>query len=369
MPLLSTATPDNSVPRGGPLDEWCTKVKLPSNIAICSDPELRALMIERQTAYDEAKGRLNPEQQKALQVDQNGWVKSYPQACGLAPNAPPTLPIAPAIKDCMAHAGLARTTYLRAYGLTSPAVFAAPISAIPSPQPPASPGRIGTSPGSSEAPSAGDAGWGLATIVLVIGGILVIGAVIKEQAKAADRRRRIKQACAYMNAVNQHRSFPEMSVDINLQSGEFGLLQATAQLSEMRSHRYSTGGSVRIAKGIRVGGRQYHSYRTRDIVDQSAVVITTRRIAYTGGSKTAQVWFRDLVSIEGDVDCNIIHTARRQSAIVIHYREAALGLILVRVFASAALANNHLPNGWQLTARPNGDSIAIDVGEAASPGA
>jgi hypothetical protein len=102
-------------------------------------------------------------------------------------------------------------------------------------------------------------------------------------------------------------------------------------------------------------------------VDQGAVVITTRRIAYTGGSKTAHVWFRDLVSIEGDVDCNIIHTAHRQSAIVLHYREAALGLILVRVFASAILANNRLPSGWQLTAHPNCGSVAIDIGEAASP--
>ena len=135
----------------------------------------------------------------------------------------------------------------------------------------------------------------------------------------------------------------------------------------MRSHRYSTGGSVRIAKGVWVGGRQYHSYRTRDVIDQGVVVITTRRIAYTGGSKTAQVWFRDLVSIEGDVDCNVIHTARRQNAIVIHYRKAALGLILVRVFASAVLADNRLADGWRLTARPNSDGIAIDVGDEASP--
>jgi hypothetical protein len=152
-------------------------------------------------------------------------------------------------------------------------------------------------------------------------------------------------------------------VGINLQPGEFGLLQAPAQLSEMRSHGYSTGSSVRIAKGIWVSGRQYHSYRTRDIVDNGAVAITTRRIAYTGGSKTAQVWFRDLVSIEGDLGCNVVHTARRQNAIVIHYGEAALGLILIRFFTSAALSDNRLPDGWQFTARREGGGIAVDVGE------
>ena len=62
---------------------------------------------------------------------------------------------------------------------------------------------------------------------------------------------------------------------------------------------------------------------------------------------------------------NIIHTARRQNAIVIHYSEAALGLILVRVFASAVLADNRLSSGWQLAARPSGGGIAIDVNQAA----
>ena len=90
------------------------------------------------------------------------------------------------------------------------------------------------------------------------------------------------------------------------------------------------------------------------------------RIAYTGASKTAQVLFRDLVSIEGDIDRNIIHTARRQNAIVIHYSEDALGLVLIRFFASSVLADNRLPNGWQLTARANGDQITLNVGKAAA---
>src|SRR5260370_40371622 len=78
----------------GSVDDWCARAKLPSNIAICSDPELRTLAIERQRSYDEAKARLSPDQRKALLADQNGWVRSYPQACGLAPDAPPPLPLA-----------------------------------------------------------------------------------------------------------------------------------------------------------------------------------------------------------------------------------------------------------------------------------
>jgi hypothetical protein len=88
--------------------------------AICSDTELRAHALKRQHAYDEAKARLSTEQQRALLADQNRWARSYPQACRVAPDAPPSLPLATAIKDCMAQAGRARVAYLRAYGQTPP---------------------------------------------------------------------------------------------------------------------------------------------------------------------------------------------------------------------------------------------------------
>jgi uncharacterized protein len=109
------AVPSSSFPTcAGGLDDWCAKVKLPSSVAVCSDPELRSLMIERQKAFDEAKSRLAPGRQKALLADQNGWVKTYPQACGISLGAAPPLPLSPAIKDCMATAGRARIAYLQA---------------------------------------------------------------------------------------------------------------------------------------------------------------------------------------------------------------------------------------------------------------
>jgi uncharacterized protein YecT (DUF1311 family) len=104
---------------GDGLDDWCKTVALPSSIAICSDRELRALVLERQRAYDGAKAGLNPDQQKALLADQNEWVRTYPRTCGLT-DAPSSLPLAPAIKDCMAEAGRARIAYLRSYGASEP---------------------------------------------------------------------------------------------------------------------------------------------------------------------------------------------------------------------------------------------------------
>jgi TonB family protein len=119
---------------GDNLDQWCSQVRLPSSIAVCSDRDLRALAIERQHAFDTAKARLSPDQQKALLADQNGWVRTYPQACGVMLNAPPALPLAPAIKDCMAEAGRARIAYLRAYGVSGEAANATAQTAAPSGQ-------------------------------------------------------------------------------------------------------------------------------------------------------------------------------------------------------------------------------------------
>ena len=101
--------------RADPIDDWCKTVNLPSSIAICSDPELRALTLERQAAYDQARAKLSPVLQKALLADQTAWVKSYPVACGLRQDAPPTLPLSPTIRDCMAQAGRARIAYLQTY--------------------------------------------------------------------------------------------------------------------------------------------------------------------------------------------------------------------------------------------------------------
>jgi hypothetical protein len=126
---------------GDGLDKWCAQAELPSSIAICSDPELRALVIERQHAFDEARSRLSRDKRKALLVDQNGWVRSYPRICGLA-DAPPSLPLAPTIKDCMAQAGRARIAYLKAYGGTSPADTETGPARVAENSPPAQPETV-----------------------------------------------------------------------------------------------------------------------------------------------------------------------------------------------------------------------------------
>jgi uncharacterized protein YecT (DUF1311 family) len=87
------------------LDGWCAQVKLPSSVALCSDLELRALAIERQRTFDATRARIGETQFPNLIADQNAWVATYPNACGLALDAQPPIPLPPQIEKCMASAG------------------------------------------------------------------------------------------------------------------------------------------------------------------------------------------------------------------------------------------------------------------------
>ena len=93
--LASASTkPASFAPLGDGLDDLCKTVTLPRTIALCGDRELRALAVERQQAFDEARARVTPVQQKALLADQKEWTGSYSQACGLAQDDPPSFPLA-----------------------------------------------------------------------------------------------------------------------------------------------------------------------------------------------------------------------------------------------------------------------------------
>jgi uncharacterized protein len=107
-----------SLAYAAPLDEWCAQVTVPSSIAICSDPWLRALAIERQHAFDEARARVGEARYTALLADQKAWVATYPRSCGVMSDVSPPLPLPAQVRDCMASAGRARIDYLKAYDIS-----------------------------------------------------------------------------------------------------------------------------------------------------------------------------------------------------------------------------------------------------------
>jgi uncharacterized protein YecT (DUF1311 family) len=113
------------------LDSWCLQAKQPSSIALCSDPELREMAIQRNRAFEVARARLSVDAYDALLSAQKGWVYSYSTACGISETLPPMLPLPAQTLECMKRAGRARVEYLWNYvGGSTNAVTAKPADTL-----------------------------------------------------------------------------------------------------------------------------------------------------------------------------------------------------------------------------------------------
>ncbi len=171
----------------------------------------------------------------------------------------------------------------------TPAQPAAP-QPPPSPPPPSSETARHLEP-ATDVPPAGnlsnpDRGGIMVVAILIIGSIVAFRA-LQAAARRARIRRSVHSVIAYFDEVNRSRHFPECHVPINVMSNEFGLLCRDALLWEMRSRRYATGGRVRIAKGVRIGGyRQYHYRREPEAIAREILSITNRRIVFTGSKSS-----------------------------------------------------------------------------------
>jgi hypothetical protein len=200
--------------------------------------------------------------------------------------------------------------------------------------------------------------------------LLVIGSIAAFRARqAAARRARIRRnvqrVVAYFDEVNHSRHFPECHVPINVMSNEFGLLFSEALLWEMRSRRYATGGRIRIAKGVRIGGyRQYHYRREPEAIARGTLSLTNRRVVFTG-SKSAVVEYRHLVAIDNDSASITIQTSQRLTPIMFSFDDAILGATLIRLFAQDRIATYHIPDGITFKAEPKKPlgSISLHVSE------
>jgi predicted aspartyl protease len=115
MRLASLVTGISLLAAGSAFAFECNGVKLPSNIVICSDPELTRLADERQAAINEMRGRIGEDNWPAFWENQKAWVRSYAAACGLPPAAPPPTPVPENVRECFKQAALARVAYIRAY--------------------------------------------------------------------------------------------------------------------------------------------------------------------------------------------------------------------------------------------------------------
>jgi uncharacterized protein YecT (DUF1311 family) len=115
------------------VERFCQTQRWPLWIAVCSDPELRALTVQRIEAYRGAAARLSPADRGALFENQKSWTASYRRGCGMVPGVAPTIPLAPEMRSCLIRGARARVTYLRTYGAQEAAIVPPWTAAAPLP--------------------------------------------------------------------------------------------------------------------------------------------------------------------------------------------------------------------------------------------
>jgi hypothetical protein len=76
------------------LDAWCAQARQPSSIALCSDPELRELAIDRNHAFEAARASLSADAYNALLREHKGWGRSHSTGWGQRDNAACSAPSA-----------------------------------------------------------------------------------------------------------------------------------------------------------------------------------------------------------------------------------------------------------------------------------
>jgi|GEM_PF-5597509 len=180
----------------------------------------------------------------------------------------------------------------------------------------------------------------------------------------ADREKRTHSICLYFNDVERDRAFPDITASINLKQHEFVVCNQPASLYEYRTQRYSTGASVRVARGVYVGGRQQHSYESLREVATGQVIVTNQRIVYLSTQHTRTVNLSDILSIEGDHGFLEVHTSKRQKPVLLGLPsfDTALLTLLVKLFTTGKFEGRFLPSDIHLAPQcgPDGE-VSVNV--------
>jgi hypothetical protein len=115
--------------------------------------------------------------------------------------------------------------------------------------------------------------------------------------------------CRYFDNVNEMREFPAVQLGIvSPKKGEFGLINESANLYEMRAHRTSVGMSARVVKGVYVGKRAYVSKDHLDRTSIGTVILTNHRLLFVSAAKTITVKMNNIISAQAGTDCLLVHS-------------------------------------------------------------
>jgi hypothetical protein len=140
----------------------------------------------------------------------------------------------------------------------------------------------------------------MALLLIVIAIVVVVAVLFATRAKGPAGAAVFQPNAATANHLEivrtlyrDHRAiqvYPEHYSNVILRDGEVALfVSATAMFSEERSHTNYGGASIRVAKGVRIGGGQSHSIPTVTPIDKGELLLTNRRLIFSGAMRTMEV--------------------------------------------------------------------------------
>lgn len=138
----------------------------------------------------------------------------------------------------------------------------------------------------------------------------------------------IKEATEYFEAVKKNKAFPTIPTSTFLDDGEVALFQENTVLKETRAVRHSGGnfGSVRIMKGVRIGGYRGQSESTQEwrVLDQGDLLMTNKKLIFMGNKENRIMPLNKIFAIETYIDGIEITLSTKNKSIIFPVKNAYL---------------------------------------------
>ena len=148
-------------------------------------------------------------------------------------------------------------------------------------------------------------GWIFASIIGVVIIIVIIALSIESKQARKRKDRRLEEASRFANQLASTGQLPTVSTPLLLEQGEVAFFSESTPLLETRAVRSSRSGhvGVRVAKGVYAGSSQGTSSSTQEwtVIDEGQLVITNRRVIFSGGATNRTFKFAKIVSIDYDL--------------------------------------------------------------------
>ena len=123
----------------------------------------------------------------------------------------------------------------------------------------------------------------------------------KKPEREAKKQKLVDDAHNFLQHIQEHHSVPTIDTQIFLEKGEKAILHSdSTNLNETRAVRRSSGsfGSVRVAKGISLGGYGGSSASSQEWtrIDYGSLTVTNKRIVFSGSKETRDLKIAKIVS-------------------------------------------------------------------------